>query len=56
MAGIGGAILADFLQQNLINQSFCGPSATFLEINVIRWLREIVGYTNGEVNELTDTG
>lgn len=46
IAAIAGNITADFLQQNLINQSFCSPSGTFAEISVIRWLREIVGYTN----------
>lgn len=46
VASISGSILSDFLQQNLISQSFCAPSATFLEISVIRWFREIVGYQN----------
>lgn len=54
IAGIWGALLSDFLQQNLINQSFCSPSATFTEINVIRRLREIVGYENGELNDIDD--
>ncbi|HCI05046.1 TPA: pyridoxal-dependent decarboxylase [Patescibacteria group bacterium] len=43
-AALGGAVLSDFLQQNLINQSFCAPSATFVEIAVLQWLREAVGY------------
>jgi len=46
IAAVGWAILKDFLQQNLINQSFCSPSATFVEIAVIRWLREYIGYQN----------
>ncbi|MFA7301652.1 MAG: pyridoxal-dependent decarboxylase [Candidatus Shapirobacteria bacterium] len=56
VASISGAILADFLQQNLINQSFCGPTATFVEIAVIQWLRETVGYTNKKVNNIWDVG
>lgn len=44
VAGIWWAIMSDFLQQNLINQSFCSPSATLMEINVINRLRELVGY------------
>lgn len=44
IGAIGGALMSDFLQQNLINQSFCAPSATFVEIAVIQWLREVVGY------------
>lgn len=57
IAAIAGNITADFLQQNLINQSFCSPSGTFAEISVIRWLREVVGYTNPEqVNDIFDVG
>jgi len=56
VASIGGAILYNFLQQNLINQSFCGPSATFVEIAVIQWLREVVGYKNKDVNDIWDVG
>ncbi|HVS58585.1 MAG TPA: pyridoxal-dependent decarboxylase [Candidatus Saccharimonadales bacterium] len=57
IAAITGSILSDFMQQNLINQSFCSPSGTFAEISVIRWLREIVGYKNGaKVNDIFDVG
>ena len=57
IAAITGSLTADFLQQNLINQSFCSPSGTFAEISVIRWLREIVGYTNStEVTDIFDVG
>lgn len=57
IAAISGNITADFLQQNLINQSFCSPTGTFAEISVIRWLREIVGYDNPErVNDIFDVG
>lgn len=57
IAAIAGSITSDFLQQNLINQSFCSPSATFAEISVIRWLREVVGYTNPEtVSDVFDVG
>lgn len=56
IAGISGAVLSDFLQQNLINSSFCAPIATYMEIAVIRWLREVVGYTNIEVNNIWDVG
>lgn len=57
IAAITGNLTADFLQQNLINQSFCSPSGTFAEISVIRWLREIVGYDNpSKVNDIFDVG
>lgn len=56
IAGILGAVLSDFLQQNLINSSFCAPIATYMEIAVIQWLREIVGYQNKPVNNIWDVG
>jgi L-2,4-diaminobutyrate decarboxylase len=59
LAALGGGILALLTQQNLINQSFDSPSATFAEIAVLRWLRELIGYTNpaiGEVTTVWDTG
>lgn len=56
IAGISGTILSDFLQQNLINSTFCAPIATYMEIATIRWLREVVGYTNKEVNNIWDVG
>lgn len=57
VASLGGAILYNFLQQNLINQSFCAPSATFIEMAVIRWLRETVEYKNpNKINDIWDVG
>ncbi|MBE5806463.1 MAG: pyridoxal-dependent decarboxylase [Clostridiales bacterium] len=56
VAGIAGAITADFLQQNLINSSFCAPIATYLEIAVIKWLREIIGYEISPINNIFDVG
>jgi len=56
VAGLTGAIMADFLQQNLINSSFCAPIATYMEIAVIKWLREVVGYQPKEINNIWDVG
>jgi L-2,4-diaminobutyrate decarboxylase len=57
IAAITGNIYADFLQQNMINQSFCSPSGTFAEISVIRWLREVVGYQNKKtIDDIFDVG
>ncbi len=56
VASISGAVIADFLQQNLINQSFCGPSATFVEIAVLQWLREAVGYDTYPIGNIWDVG
>ena len=49
VAALAGGVLALFTQQNLINQSFDSPSATFLEITVLRWLRELLGFANPPV-------
>jgi L-2,4-diaminobutyrate decarboxylase len=51
-AALAGGILAMFTQQNLINQSFDSPSATFVEVAVLRWLRELLGFANPPVSEL----
>lgn len=52
-----GSIYSELLQQNLINQSFCGPSATFSEIAVINWLRNVVGYhTTKGIRSVDDVG
>lgn len=56
IAGISGAILTDFLQQNLINASFCAPIGTYLEIAVIQWLRDVVGYPNKRIENIWDVG
>ena len=56
ISGISGAIISDFMQQNLINSSFCAPIATFMEIAVIKWLREIIGYKINSINNIWDAG
>ncbi|PFC81031.1 pyridoxal-dependent decarboxylase [Bacillus anthracis] len=56
-AAMMGSIFSNLIQQNLINQSQSSPSVTFAEINVIQWLREIVGYhNNSELNSIDDVG
>ena len=56
ISGVVGAIISDFMQQNLINSSFCAPIATFTEISVIKWLREIIGYNISDINNIWDVG
>ena len=56
IAGLSGAIFTDLLQQNLINSSFCAPIATFMEIAVIKWLRELVGYNIKPIKNIYDVG
>jgi len=44
LATMTGHILCAMLNQNLINSTHTSPTATFVEMTVINWLREIVGY------------
>jgi len=53
IAALVGGVLALFTQQNLINQSFDSPSATFIEITVLRWLRELIGFANPLVEDVS---
>ena len=56
ISGITGSIISDFMQQNIINSSFCAPIATFTEIAVIKWLRELIGYPITVINNIWDVG
>lgn len=56
VAAITGAILSEFMQQNLINQSFCSPSGTFVEIAVLNWLRQVVGYEAVDPDDIFGVG
>lgn len=54
--GLCGALFADLLQQNLINSTFCAPIATLMEISVIQWLRDIIGYECKNIKSISDVG
>lgn len=57
LAAMGGNILSGMLNQNLINSMHCSPTATFVEIATINWLREIVGYpVCAHPKEIADVG
>lgn len=57
IAGMSGHILSGFLNQNLINSVHTSPTATFVEIAVINWLREMVGFeTNLQPKTILDVG
>lgn len=45
ISGVLGAILGDIVHQNLINESFCAPIATQMEIEVLQTLRRLAGYS-----------
>lgn len=51
-AALAGGLLMLLTQQNLINQSFDAPSATFVEVTVLRWLRDLLGYPNPPVTDI----
>jgi len=52
-----GHIVSGMLNQNLINSMHCSPTATFVEMAVINWFREIVGYkVNTRPSEILDVG
>lgn len=52
-AALAGGLLSMFTQQNLINQSFDSPSATFAEIAVLRWMRDLLGLPSPTVSDVT---
>lgn len=56
VAAMCGAILSELIQQNLINQSFCSRALTFVEIEVINWLREVVGYKVNSIEDIFSIG
>lgn len=44
LAAVAGSMLTRLLNQNLIAADRSAPIATFIEIQVIEWLRELAGY------------
>lgn len=56
MAGLLGSIVSDLLQQNLINATFCSPMGTRVEMVVIKWLRQLVGYEVFNNNSVETVG
>jgi L-2,4-diaminobutyrate decarboxylase len=57
-AAIAGAVLSNFLNQNLVAVAKSAPVGTFLEIEVLRWLRELIGYQGSTAfpKEVFDVG
>lgn len=57
IAGLVGSIYSDLLQQNLINESFCAPVATKMEIELICTLRKLAGYSMKKtITKISDIG
>lgn len=55
-SGIIGGITSLFLQQNLINQQYCSPLATFIDMAIIKWMREYVGYERLSSKDIHNLG
>jgi L-2,4-diaminobutyrate decarboxylase len=56
-SAILASILTDFLQQNQINQSFCSVELSKIELQVIKWMREIIGYpTSNSITSALEVG
>lgn len=53
LPAVAGALLSPLLNQNLIAVDRSAPAATFVEIQVIEWLRELVGYEAASLQEMT---
>ncbi|KAK2691701.1 hypothetical protein QWA68_009520 [Fusarium oxysporum] len=43
-AALGAALLIPLLNQNMANPETCPPEATLVEMEIIHWLREALGY------------
>lgn len=52
LAALAGNLLSPLLNQNLIAVDRSAPSATFVEAQVIEWLRELVGYPTVALTDL----
>ncbi|MBF0564834.1 MAG: aspartate aminotransferase family protein [Nitrospirae bacterium] len=52
LATLSADILAAFLNQNLIAVDRSAPSATFVELQLILWLRELIGYSTHSLRDL----
>jgi len=49
--GLGGSIFSSFLNQNMIAFDRSSPIGTFIEIQLIEWLRELIGYDKKSLTE-----
>jgi glutamate/tyrosine decarboxylase-like PLP-dependent enzyme len=45
VAGLAAAVLTPLLNQNMANQNICSPEATFIEMEVVHWMRAALGYS-----------
>lgn len=52
VAALAGAVLLPMLNQNLIAVDRSAPAATFVTVQVLEWLRELVGYRALPLEEL----
>lgn len=52
ISALSGSILSPMFNQNLIAFDRSAPAATFVEIQVVEWLRELIGYEALPIKEM----
>jgi glutamate/tyrosine decarboxylase-like PLP-dependent enzyme len=52
LAAVAGGLLGKLLNQNLIAVERSAPAATFVEVQTIAWLRELVGYPTSALTQM----
>ena len=52
LAALAAGVLNPLLNQNLIAVDRSAPAATFVEIQVVEWLRQLIGYPTLPLTEL----
>ncbi|MEA3378565.1 MAG: pyridoxal-dependent decarboxylase [Nanoarchaeota archaeon] len=56
IAGTIGHIIQGMTSQNLCNSVHISPTATFVEIQLIKWMREALGYKVKNIDSIFDVG
>ncbi|MFA6250437.1 MAG: pyridoxal-dependent decarboxylase, partial [Candidatus Shapirobacteria bacterium] len=54
LAGMMGEIYSKFLNQNLVAYDRSAPIATIIEIQLIEWLRQLIGYDYKKISEINN--
>ena len=56
LSAVYGSILTAFLNQNLINSSFCSDIGTKIDIEIISWFRSLIGYKINPIEDIYSVG
>lgn len=52
LPAVAGALISPLMNQNLIAVDRSAPAATFVEIQVVEWLRELLGYEFASLDDM----